>query len=55
MLHSFMLCTCVDQGVILDRSVYSDCVFAQVCTNEGFISSEGEGMAEETVGPRVGN
>lgn len=32
----------IDQGVILDRSVYSDCVFAKVCTNEGFISSEGK-------------
>ena len=30
------------EGVILDRSVYSDCVFARVCKREGFISSEGE-------------
>ena len=28
-------------GVILDRSVYSDSVFANVCRNEGFISSDG--------------
>ena len=30
------------EGVILDRSVYSDCVFARVCKREGFISTEGE-------------
>lgn len=29
-------------GVILDRSVYSDSVFANVCKNEGFISEDGE-------------
>jgi len=29
------------QGVILDRSVYSDCVFANVGRNEGYISEEG--------------
>lgn len=30
------------QGVILDRSVYSDCVFANVCRDEGYISADGE-------------
>ena len=28
-------------GAILDRSVYSDVVFANVCTKEGYITSEG--------------
>lgn len=32
------------EGVILDRSVYSDCVFAHVCKKEGFISAEGEAI-----------
>ncbi len=32
------------QGVILDRSIYSDRVFAKVCTSEGFISSEGSSV-----------
>lgn len=29
------------EGAVLDRSVYSDNVFASVCTQEGFISNEG--------------
>lgn len=28
----------------MDRSVYSDCVFAHVCKKEGFISAEGEAI-----------
>ena len=28
-------------GAILDRSVYSDCVFANVGRNEGYINKEG--------------
>lgn len=28
-------------GVILDRSIFSDIVFANVCHEEGYISDEG--------------
>lgn len=31
----------IGEGVILDRSVYSDSVFANVGRNEGYISEEG--------------
>lgn len=30
------------EGAILDRSVFSDVVFANVCTKEGYITSEGK-------------
>ena len=33
--------TFLGEGVILDRSVYSDCVFANVGHSEGYISKEG--------------
>lgn len=29
------------QGVVLDRSAYSDSVFARVCTDQGYISEQG--------------
>lgn len=32
----------VGGGAILDRSVFSDVVFANVCTKEGYISQEGK-------------
>ena len=31
----------IGEGVILDRSIYSDCVFAKVGRSEGYISEEG--------------
>lgn len=34
------------EGAILDRSVYSDCVFASVCNKEGFISDKGSLILE---------
>lgn len=43
-----MYAACIDakiivlgQGVVLDRSAYSDSVFARVCTNQGYISEQG--------------
>lgn len=39
----------IGQGVILDRSIFSDCVFARVCTREGFISDEGKFSTEKPV------
>ena len=32
----------IGEGVILDRSVYSDSVFANVGRSEGYISEEGK-------------
>lgn len=32
----------VGEGAILDRSVFSDVVFANVCTKEGYITPEGK-------------
>lgn len=32
----------IGEGVILDRSVYSDAVFANVGRSEGYISEEGK-------------
>ena len=36
------MCIFIGEGVILDRSVYSDCVFANVGRSEGYISKEGK-------------
>ena len=32
----------IGDGVILDRSVYSDIVFANVCNREGYITEAGK-------------
>ena len=32
----------IGNGVILDRSVYSDIVFANVCNREGYITEAGK-------------
>ena len=31
-------------GAVLDRSVFSDCVFANVCKSEGYISEDGKNL-----------
>lgn len=38
------------EGVILDRSVFGDCVFANVCTKEGYISAEGQAVNGQSPG-----
>ncbi len=32
---------CIGEGAILDRSVFSDIVFANVCHREGYITDDG--------------
>ena len=39
----------IGEGVILDRSVYSDSVFANVGRSEGYISEEGKFVLADTL------
>ena len=40
--HILLHTSYTGEGVILDRSVFSDSVFANVCKKEGYISPEGQ-------------